>query len=367
MTLPDAHLLRLPREVRDQILADLDLRHEVSFDWKWKVKGMHRVDIRVTIPHAPRTSLLLVCSRVHDENRELLQHSGTPSRVILIEWNGNIVRRQALKSLMKNMKLMLAFDYPTTVLLKITSSLSWVMTADLLDVLQANMPQISSVTITTRLSGSEYFVTPHIDEHLDWRPLARENARPIPDMLGDLYVQRKSCLYRIGTVMNTYYREPSPRLKGNKPREISWTRFYYTDRNYPVAHYITRFEAYIYTREGVKVPKLDAEALSAFWPTTDFTVEDLDPDWDLPEKYVRMMKEYAGRLVAWEEVDREDLMASFQTFCLWRKQVITEKKNVNEDEGFALWFDQLGTKLCMSKVAGLETDSVVKHASRVGT
>jgi hypothetical protein len=72
MTLPDAHLLRLPREVRDQILADLDLRDEVSFDWKWKVKGMQRVGIRVTIPHAPRTSLLLVCSRVHDEYRELL-------------------------------------------------------------------------------------------------------------------------------------------------------------------------------------------------------------------------------------------------------------------------------------------------------
>jgi hypothetical protein len=60
----------------------------------------------------------------------------------------------------------------------------------------------------------------HIDEHLEWRPPARENARPLPDMLGDLYVQRKSCLYRIGTVKNTYYREPSPRLKGNKPREI---------------------------------------------------------------------------------------------------------------------------------------------------
>jgi hypothetical protein len=84
---------------------------------------------------------------------------------------------------MKNMKLMLAFDYPTTVLLKITSSLSWVMTADLLDVLQANMPQVSSVTITTRLSGAEYFVTPHIDEHLDWRPPARENARRIPEIL----------------------------------------------------------------------------------------------------------------------------------------------------------------------------------------
>jgi hypothetical protein len=351
MTLPDAHLLRLPREVRDQILTNPDLCHEILFNWKWKVRGKYRVGIKVTIPHAPCTNLLSVCSRVHDEYRELLQRPGLPSRVMFIEWSGKLVRGRALESLRKDRKLVPAFDYPTTVLVKITmdeplvSSLSresWDRAADFVEVLQANMPQVSSVIVSTRLSSSEpfkSFVTPHIEEHLDWRPSACENTRPIPDMLGDLHVQHTSCLYRLAARKNTCYRKPYPSDQPEEPRKILWSRFHYTDWNYPVYHYIKRFEAYTYVREGSKVPKLDAETLSAFWSETEFTTADIDPDWDLHEKYVQIEEEYERRVIGWEEVDREEMMASRQTFHLSRKAYEREKRNANEDEGFALWFD----------------------------
>jgi hypothetical protein len=133
-------------------------------------------------------------------------------------------------------------------------------------------------------------------------------------------------------LQNTIHGKPKPR-----PRD--WTRILSTQWNYPVAHFMWPFEAYTYTREGEKVPRLDVEAFSAFWPANGFVVEEIDPDWELPEIHLRMIDEYSRRLFEWEEFDREEMMASFQTFDLERTPISMEKGNVNEHEGFELYSD----------------------------
>jgi hypothetical protein len=93
MALPDAHLLRLPREVRAQIFGDASLSHLVFFDWKWKCRGMHRVGFKVTVSHAPRLSILLVCSRFYEYFEDLDPNH----RLLDIEWDGAIVAWRCLK------------------------------------------------------------------------------------------------------------------------------------------------------------------------------------------------------------------------------------------------------------------------------
>lgn len=213
---------------------------------------------------------------------------------------------------------------------------SWDNTARLLDVLQANIPQGVSLVVTQKHQWTTAFVTPKIPERIsDPLPAYEEIRAPIPDMFGAMHLQRVSRVFRLETGRNTYYRKPRRRSTSDKLRPLYHPFFPYEFDNYPVNHRISQIEAFTYTREGETVPKLEAEALSAFWPAERFPVGDVDAGWELPASHVQLLEEFQGRSFGFEEQPREEILVSDQVYHVGKKEVIMERKNVNEDEGFA--------------------------------
>jgi hypothetical protein len=83
MSLPTAPLLNLPRELRNQIYEYL--RHEVTLDWRWDCTRTRRIPFRVRVPNAPRLSVLLVCSRLHEE---ILEEDFSKDMTVMLVWRG---------------------------------------------------------------------------------------------------------------------------------------------------------------------------------------------------------------------------------------------------------------------------------------
>jgi hypothetical protein len=78
---------------------------------------MHRVGFKVTVSHAPRLSILLVCSRFYEYFEDLDPNH----RLLDIEWDGAIVAWRCLKRLIKNTKCTQAFVYAEIARTKMTS------------------------------------------------------------------------------------------------------------------------------------------------------------------------------------------------------------------------------------------------------
>lgn len=114
MPLPAAHLLFIPRELRDQIYSYLS--HDITFNYfcrNGRRKGRHTIEARV--PNAPCLALLSVCSRTRDEYLESPAFSDldmTLDATTLTRYDaekGSAVRRHGLFKYMRNSTLLMTW------------------------------------------------------------------------------------------------------------------------------------------------------------------------------------------------------------------------------------------------------------------
>ena len=339
MSLPDAHLLSLPREIRDKILADIF--QEITFDWKWKIQGMHRVGFKVTVPHAPHFGILLACSRLHDE---YLEHIKPEHRKMDIVWDGAIMRRKYVKKVEKNSKYMKAFEYPETVRIKLyflAYPHKWCTTIKFVDVLQLAAPRVKCVMFTEQLGGIRNLHTSEIPLHVTWEQLPPHKSwfTTAPSTLGDLQISKISLISRIETEYNTEYFKA-----GTMPKPQNWGGWIHLPtsswhNSYPLNNRIRQYYVFTYTRGELKLGDFEPAAISALWPGSRFQIEDVKPEWGLSDAELQILAEYSGRILKWNFKERNELLASKWTFETGKRKVVPDGVDIHENEGFGRWFD----------------------------
>ncbi|KAH3960625.1 hypothetical protein HBH70_159550 [Parastagonospora nodorum] len=339
MALPDAHLLSLPREIRDKILCDVF--QEITFDWKWKIQGMHRVGFKVTVPHAPHFGVLLACSRLHDE---YVEHIKPEHRKMDIVWNGAVTQRRDLRKVVKSRKYLKAFDYPETVRIKLYMAAylhKWGTTAKFIDVLQLAAPRVRCVLFTEKLGGISNFHTNDIPQRVTWEQRQPHDSRftAAPTLLGDLRISRISRIFRIETEYNAHYFKagtiPKPQNYGgwlHLPTTSTWNC-------HPLNNRIAQYDVFTYNREEVQHEDLERSAVRALWPRHRFRTEDAKPEWELSDVELQILEDYSGRIFKWDFEERDELLASKWTFEIEKRKVVPDGVDVHENEGFARWFD----------------------------
>jgi hypothetical protein len=329
MALPAAHLLRLPREVRDKILSDLALYHQVSFDWKWKVRGVYRIGFKVTIPHAPQLGILLACSRLHDE---YIEHIRSEDQYMDIIWEGSCQNRGVLQNLINHTKYIGAFKYADTVRLKLLlySAAHWNTTATFINVLQAAAPRVLCVLITKRIMGNGDFHTSEVPKQMAMAVTHGESPfSSAPDMLGEFRLSRTSRIDRVGTEYNIDYFNPRVRTAS---RSLSRDC-------HPLDHCIMQYDIFTYTRGDGQPRDLELDAMEALWPQQRFRVEDVKPEWELSDDEMRIIEEHSGRTFRWESKNRDKLLGLHLMFHLEQRKVVADGVILNKNEGFPRWFD----------------------------
>jgi hypothetical protein len=79
--------------------------------------------------------------------------------------------------------------------------------------------------------------------------------------------------------------------------------------------------------------------MTALWPLRKVLIQDVKPEWEFTSDELDIIKKFSGRIFGWETVERDELLGSNNILHLERKEVVAEVANVNENEGFACWFD----------------------------
>lgn len=339
MALPDAHLLSLPREIRDKIIGDVF--QEITFDWKWKIQGMHRVGFKVTVPHAPHFGILQACSQLHDE---YLGHIKPEHRKMDIRWGGGVTQRKYLKEVVKSAKYMKAFEYPETVRIKLCYPVyphKWDPTTKFIDVLQLAAPRVTCVIFTEQLDGISNFHTSKIPQNVTWeqRPPLKPWVTTAPSTLGDLRISRISLISRVETEYNTQYFKA-----GTIPKPQNWGGWIHLPtsswhNSHPLNNRITQYYVFTYTRGNMEFEDFEPDSVSALWPGYRFRIEDVKPEWELSDAEMQILAEYSGRIFKWDFKERDELLASKCTFEMEKRKVVPDGVDIYENEGFARWFD----------------------------
>jgi hypothetical protein len=144
MALERAHLLRLHRELHNQIYGHL--YHEVTFKWKWRITKTGRALFDVSLRDASSLSVILVCSRLHEEILQSVQTTLT-----MIRWDGVVHKHDKPYLPHKNgkdrdKKLESAFKHAHNVVV-LTSVLHWSFMRKFCYKIRKNCPQVSSIVI----------------------------------------------------------------------------------------------------------------------------------------------------------------------------------------------------------------------------
>jgi hypothetical protein len=314
MELERAHLLRLPRELRDQIYGYL--YHDVTFEWKWKVTKRGRALFDVTIRDAPRLSVILVCSRLHEE---ILQSAATTP--MMIRWDGVLHKSTASYSSRINEKdrvrLENAFNYARNIVV-LTSKPKWSIMSKFCNLIRDKAPRMASMVI-----GEASQVADASSPRQDPRNLhaqlantlamSRQNRKypaPIPDRFGDFRLVQLGRSLQVETI---FLWLPEDHLYF----EVSSIR-----------HSIERFEVYTYSKEGQPARYMCLKDLERCWPIFKFPSEHFE---ELSPRDKKTVSEFSER--TWDQWRDDEVLA------LEHVVHVDGDKEIRADEGFARWFD----------------------------
>jgi hypothetical protein len=301
MALPAYHLLSLPRELRDQIYEYLG--HEVSFHWKWKYSGRSRVQVQVKVPHAPRLSVLLVCSRMHEEMRSV----HLAKSYMELHWDGLCIKPRYAWSITKTPKYAKAFNAVMDVRLVIDNDIynpPWTTTAKLIKVAKRHIPYLASITVSTKSCiGHIYIDQLSTAETSMLVPLANHRtneSQPAPDKISGFHIVQLGRSLGVEYEQDPFFTRP--------PR----SRVYYEPS---LRHRVNEFHVYLYIKE---YPDKFLENLEA---------EDM-----------QMIERFSTRMWGWEDLKEDQLALSESIVCV--KEEVNNEKDTADYEGFACWFDE---------------------------
>ncbi|KAH7408733.1 hypothetical protein DE146DRAFT_647070 [Phaeosphaeria sp. MPI-PUGE-AT-0046c] len=206
MALSEAHLLRIPREIRDRILYYV--HHEVSFPWTFSTSRKRRLTFEVTIPYAPRLSVLLSCSRLCEE---YMQQPLNKSMVV--HWVGSVKRRIRGKALEKHTKYKKACSRVENITLAISLGdeeglmprsddlkLDCHLTEKCINFFKPHISQLSSVIVISRKLAVEHAWDRWRGNRVGTMRAEEASTGPVPDYLEGLqlvYFSRALCLYSL--------------------------------------------------------------------------------------------------------------------------------------------------------------------------
>ncbi|OAK97345.1 hypothetical protein IQ06DRAFT_296506 [Phaeosphaeriaceae sp. SRC1lsM3a] len=224
MTPSNAHLLQIPREIRDQILSYLEYDHDVPFPWTWTKSRKRRTVFEITLPNAPRLSVLLTCSRLYEE---YMQQSVNKSMVV--RWDGGVKRRVRGKALEKHPEYKKAFSRVENITFVIDlggeeGRIPWLenrkldhhLLAMCIEFFKSHTSRLSSVIVISRKCAVQ-------DAWHPWQPNVVGTMRPgqtstgrITDTLGGLQLVRLGramCLY--SNIDDRYWRRSSASVRNS--------------------------------------------------------------------------------------------------------------------------------------------------------
>jgi hypothetical protein len=321
MSLPAAHLLNLPRELRDGIYKYLV--HEVSFEWKWKYSGKKTVHFKVRVQHAPMLSVLLVCSRMHEELKSLCFKN---SDVVLI-WNGTLLYKRApTMPTVQKLKFRKAFDSVTDVKILMDGEFidyRWDVVFKLMAVARQNVPHLISISIARKSCVG------HIYTHqLPYAEAAQpawsvHNSRKELDLLPDKISEFR--LVQLSRVLGVGYEH-----RNNYETATGAVRYY--EENF--RHSVVRYEVYVYAIGDKYVRRMgfeDVELLRLTDEYPEYFLKRLSTD------EVRTIAQYSNRIWGWEELGEDEIAVSEAVIHV-AKEDVAEIEPTN-NEGFALWFE----------------------------
>jgi hypothetical protein len=65
----------------------------------------------------------------------------------------------------------------------------------------------------------------------------------------------------------------------------------------------------------------------------------MKPEWGLTDDEAHVIKKFSGKTSGWEAIEQDELLGSNSISYLAKRKVVADGENVNENEGFARWFD----------------------------
>lgn len=203
----DTHILRIPREIRNQILSYV--HHEVTFHWRRSRSRSRCLALDVTIPQAPRLSVLLTCSRLYEEYMEQ-----RADKSMVIHWNGRVKRSGHGKGVEKELKYIKAFDRVENVKLVVdltllgeegqaptneSGRLECYLMDKLFDFFRTHLPRLAAVVVVSRKVAATDYSKPWQPNAWGYPPRPEDaSTGPVPDRLSGfqlVHFARSWCLY----------------------------------------------------------------------------------------------------------------------------------------------------------------------------
>jgi hypothetical protein len=297
MSLPAYHLLSLPRELRDQIYEYL--RHEVSFNWKWKYSGRSRVQIHVKVPHAPRLSVLLVCSRMHQEMRSV----HLAKSYMGLHWDGLCIKPRYAWSITKTPKYAKAFNTVMDVRLVIDNDVynpPWTTTAKLVKVAKRHIPYLASITVSTKSCMGHIYVLVPLANHRSIE------SQPAPDKIAGFHIMQLGRSLGVEYEQDPFFTRP--------PR----SRVYYEPS---LRHRVNEFHIYLYIKGSHPVRLMTQKDVESLWPLREYPDKFLE---NLEAEDMQMIERFSTRMWGWEALKEDQLALSKGIVCV--KEEVTMRK-----------------------------------------
>lgn len=318
MSTPKAHLLSLPRELRDQIYSYL--HHSVNFDWKWGTSARRTLPLHVCINNTPRLSVMLVCSCLH---RELLDNIASLGLCIILQrvegfWlfsPHSEKRRSAIsKSVVKYPKFERVFPCVTRVRLQLSyqwTGCDWGQTMELLGVLRSRLPRLSHIVVMERI------------------PIDSLSIDKLPDAPLIFTGVRLPLEIALGTS------GPTPRMAIGLHllQQLSYIRFEHFGNIKNLSHHIYRLEAYVFGKDSRHLA-IVKEDMDAIYPRKQLPAELMVALSPYHEKTIE-----ASSLLIWGCTDVRYQPSSSGDKLIGEEMRESNPAERESDEGFARWFD----------------------------
>jgi hypothetical protein len=312
--LPTPSLLALPREIRNKIYTHLS--QTISFDWKWRVTKTKRAIFTVHIPHAPRLSLLLVCSRFYSEMLEIL------GKRVIIHWADQLHQHMQWHTTFKEgkgreKKYEKALERATSVAI-LTLDLDWSVMERFCKKVRRYVPQMAAISVCghTWVAGRRpYFGFNGVygirSEQLPARLTElrgdRKCMEKVPASLTDLRFVQFARSVRIGTeVLWTLAESPQ-----------GYHQYFGTSA---ISHNVEKMEVYSFAGQNQRVCADRGDVIEVFWPFWPFT--EVSNDLVLPKHDEESIERF--KVPTWDECRIDE--------------VAVEKQDSAKEEGFARWF-----------------------------
>jgi hypothetical protein len=307
MAQSDAYLLRIPREIRNQILSYV--HHEVTFPWKWSRSRSRQLALDVTIPYAPQPSVLLTCSRLYEE---YMQQRADKS--MMIRWSGGVKRSHYRKRDVNELKYIQAFGRVENFELVIDltrlrkegeapwstgNRLECFLMDELFDFFKPHLPRLASIVVFSRMVAA-------VDASEPWQPRPfgpprpeEASTGPVPDRLGGLqlvHFARALCLY--SNIDHRYWREW-------RTGRVEWNH---------VKDSIYQLQVRYYASESHKILQPTRAQVQAHWKSYTITDEQAKQPRRLEKHQMEAFDEPECRMWDWEDFSGGGVYASKDVF-----------------------------------------------------